>query len=571
MQANNADDNNSDIFRENFPNICSTIKTSVSKCCSVKTLKRRIPIVQWLPKYSKSFLFYDIVAGLSVALTLIPQGISYGIVAGLLPQYGLYSSFMGCFIYTIFGSSKDVSVGPTAIMSLMINPFVTKFNVDFAILCFATITAFTTAAAFIIGSGQIRPLLGIKSGSSNDFIKTWTSVFLHLDEIRYTDTLLGLFSLALLILMKKPKCFSRWPVFSKYISISRNAIVVILGMIIAYAFDLNDKEPFRLTGSVTECLSPFQLPPFRTEVNGKKYTFVEMLTEFVVSLVTISLVSILEIVAIAKAFSKEKPVHASQEMLTLGLCNIGSSFFQSIPITGSFTRTAVNHNSGVKTTFGGVITGGIVLMALGFLTKTFYFIPKTTLAAVIIAAMFSMIEIHEIVEIYKTKRIDTIPLAATFLISLWLGLEFGIFAGVVVNLTIVLYKISRPKINFEVINVNNIDILIITPNQSLNFTAAEYFTSLVIKKVNQEFSSVYYILIDGTSIDNNIDVTVIKNFASLVVLMKDCEKEIFFWNWKKEPFYSIMKYKKTLFDLFKNGELMDVVKRLQNMEVNVVE
>jgi sodium-independent sulfate anion transporter 11 len=245
-----------------------------------------------------------------------------------------------------------------------------------------TIIGFTTAATFIIGSGQVRSLLGIRSGSSNDFIVAWKSVFLHLDEIRYADTLLGLLSLALLMLMKKPKCLSRWPVMIKYLSISRNAIVVILGIIIAFCFHLNDMEPFRLTGTVAEGLPAIQVPPMSTEVNGTHYKFTDMVSELGLSLVTIPLVSILEVVAIAKAFSKGKILDATQEMITLGLCNIASSFFQSIPITGSFTRTAVNHNSGVKTTLGGIVTGAIVLMALGFLTRTFYFIPKTTLAAV---------------------------------------------------------------------------------------------------------------------------------------------------------------------------------------------
>lgn len=224
--------------------------------------------------------------------------------------------------------------------------------------------------------------MGIKSGSSNEFIEAWKNVFEHLDEIRYTDTILGLLSFSLLMILKKPTFLSRWPVFSKYLSISRNAIIVIIGIIVAYAFHLNGQEPFRLTGEIAKGLPELKLPPFQTKFNGQEYTFMDMFNALGLSLVTLPLVSILESVAIAKSFSKGKIVDATQEMIALGLCNIASSFFQSIPITGSFTRTAVNHNSGVKTTFGGVITGIVVLLALGLLTGTFYFIPKTTLAAV---------------------------------------------------------------------------------------------------------------------------------------------------------------------------------------------
>jgi sodium-independent sulfate anion transporter 11 len=178
-----------------------------------------------------------------------------------------------------------------------------------------------------------------------------------------------------------------------------------------------------------------------------------MVEVYGLSLITIPLVSILEIIAISKAFSKGKVVDATQQMVALGLCNIASCFFQSVPITGSFTRTAVNHNSGVKTTFGGVITGIIVLLALGLLTGTFYFIPKTTLAAVVIAAMISMIETHEILEIYRTKRMDIIPFMITFGMSLWLGLEFGIVAGVLANIVLILYMTSRPQIYYKVVKV----------------------------------------------------------------------------------------------------------------------
>jgi sodium-independent sulfate anion transporter 11 len=346
------------------------------------------------------------VAGLSVGLTVIPQGIAYAVVAGLDPQYGLYSAFMGCFVYTIFGSCKDITIGPTAIMSLMIYSAVATLNVDFAILgtflsgiviflfgvsnlgfliqfiSMPTIIGFTTAATVTIGSGQVKPLLGIKSGHSNEFVEAWRNVFEHLDEVRYSDTIFGLFSFALLMLMKKPTCLSRWPTFAKYLSISRNAIVVIMGIIVAYGFHLNNQDPFLLTGKVVQGLPEFRVPPMQAEFNDKHYNFIDMARALGLSLITLPLVSILESVAIAKAFSKGKIVDATQEMIALGLCNIASSFFQSIPITGSFTRTAVNHNSGVKTTFGGVITGIVVLLALGLLTGTFYFIPKTTLAAV---------------------------------------------------------------------------------------------------------------------------------------------------------------------------------------------
>ncbi|KAG5673064.1 hypothetical protein PVAND_003139 [Polypedilum vanderplanki] len=586
--AQNQPDNDSDLYRETFPNICDSISKSSKNCCSEKTLRRRFPIIQWLPNYNTSLMIQDTVAGLSVGLTVIPQGIAYAVVAGLPPQYGLYSSFMGCLVYTIFGSCKDITIGPTAIMSLMIYSAVVHLSVDFAILgtflsgwiiflfgvlnlgfliqfiSMPTIIGFTTAATVTIGSGQVKPLLGIKSGSSNEFMESWINVFEHLNEIRITDTVFGLLSFILLMLMKKPTYLSRWPTFSKYLSISRNAIIVILGIIVAYLFHLSGQDPFRLTGSVAEGLPQMKLPPMQTEFKGQHYSFLDMVNALGLSLLTLPLVSILESVAIAKAFSKGKIVDATQEMIALGLCNIASSFFQSIPITGSFTRTAVNHNSGVKTTFGGVITAITVLLALGLLTKTFYFIPKTTLAAVIIAAMVSMIEIHEIIEIYKTKRVDIIPFLVTFLISLWLGLEFGILAGVVINIFMTLYTTSRPTIDYETEKIDGIDILIVTPDQNINYSSAEYFKSAVIKKVTTEYSNITTIIINGVALNKNVDVTAVKNISSLVEELKICDKQVYLWNFKKVTFHTIMRHKREFYDIFKFGsELSDVVAHLQ--------
>lgn len=511
----------------------------------------------------------------------------------------------------MFGSCKDITIGPTAIMALMIHSAVVNLNVDFAILgtflsgCVVfmlgflnlgflvqfisapTIAAFISAATIIIGSGQVKPLLGIKSGSSSEFIDSWINVFKHLDEIRMSDAALGLFSLGVLLAMKNLGRIKIWPKFFKYLSISRNAIVVIMGIAVAYIFYVNGSEPFRLTGDIKQGFPPFGPPPFSTEFNGKHYNFREMFNALGLSLITMPLVSILESVAIAKAFSKGKVIDATQEMIALGLCNVAASFASSIPITGSFTRTAINNSSGVKTQFGGCFTGALVLLALGFLTGTFYFIPKTVLAAVIIAAMISMIEIHDIIEIYRTKRSDSIPFVATFLFSLLFGLEYGILVGIGINILFTLYATSRPKIDFDAEKINEQEVLIVAPDQSLIYSAAEHFKSAIIKKSTEEYPNASFIIINGASI-SFIDSTVAKVSSRIIFFLSKCEainnflsqilaslvadlavnnKKIYFWNWQREAFHVVMRYNRQYFELFKHSDnLTDLMIQIKQSE-----
>ncbi|XP_012526605.1 sodium-independent sulfate anion transporter [Monomorium pharaonis] len=557
-------------FGEMTP-LLSRPSVTLSQSCNLKgLLLRRIPILAWLPLYSWSKLLQDALAGLTVGLTAIPQGIAYAIVAGLPAQYGLYSSFMGCFVYLVFGGSKDVTVGPTAIMALMVQKYVTGLGEDFAVLmCFLSgaiitimgvlhlgflvdfismpvICGFSNAAAIIIATSQLSTLLGIK-GRSDSFVDAISKVINHINETQPWDPVLGVCSMIVLVLLKNlpgKKLGTPFEKFMWLISLGRNAIVVMVGILLAYILFSHGIQPFQITGNITKGLPPFSLPPF-TIVNGNHtYTFAEAVNEIGISILSIPLIAILESIAIAKAFAKGKTLDANQEMLALGLCNICGSFVRSMPVTGSFTRTAVNNASGVKTPMGGVITGGLVLLACGLLTSTFEYIPKATLAAVIIIAMFYMFEARIFIVLWRTKKIDLVPLIVTLLCCLAFGLEYGMIAGIAVNLILLLYFAARPGLLIEERIVDGLTVLFVSPKQSLSFPAAEYLRERVMSWCDKRPTSLPVVM-EGRHV-LRIDATVAKNLALLLSDLAARDQKIIFWNWCENARRTLISYDPSL-------------------------
>ncbi|KAH9645242.1 hypothetical protein HF086_012120 [Spodoptera exigua] len=194
-----------------------------------------------------------------------------------------------------------------------------------------------------------------------------------------------------------------------------------------------------VAGEVKPGLPELSAPPFSATVGNHTYTFSEMASTLGSAIFVVPLLSILENIALAKVFSEGKYVDATQEMVALGVCNVVSSLVHSMPVSGALSRGAVNHASGVATTAGGLYTGALVLLSLQYFTPYFYYIPKASLAAVIIAAVVFMMELHVFKPIWRTKKLDLIPAVVTFVTCLMLRLELGIVIGIAVNLVFLLY------------------------------------------------------------------------------------------------------------------------------------
>nr|CAD7202873.1 unnamed protein product [Timema douglasi] len=339
-------------------------------------------------------------------------------------DYGLYSSFMACFVYTIFGSCKDSPVGPTAIAAILTRENLHGLGPEFAVLmCFLcgcvvmlmgilqlgflidfisgpVSVGFTSAAAIIIATTQIKDLLGLSFPGSKFLDKAKDIPVGPADTNKRTT-------------LQKVLGQMLW-----LISTGRNILVVVVCAVMAYTFKLHDVEPFLLTGYVKPGLPPFQPPPFTATVGNTTYSFLDMTSSLGSALFVVPLLAILENVALAKVFydsllclhflvlsnaADGRAIDATQEMLAIGACNILSSFVSSMPVSGALSRGAVNHASGVATTFGGIYTGILVILSLYLFTPYFAYIPKASLAAVIVAAVVFMVEFHVVKPMWRTK------------------------------------------------------------------------------------------------------------------------------------------------------------------------
>ncbi|XP_063473405.1 sodium-independent sulfate anion transporter isoform X2 [Symphalangus syndactylus] len=342
-------------------------------CCSPAAVQRRLPILAWLPSYSLQWLKMDFVAGLSVGLTAIPQALAYAEVAGLPPQYGLYSAFMGCFVYFFLGTSRDVTLGPTAIMSLLVS-FYTFHEPAYAVLlaflsgCIQlamgvlrlgflldfiscpVIKGFTSAAAVTIGFGQIKNLLGLQNIPRQFFLQVYHT-FLRIAETRVGDAILGLVCMLLLLVLKlmrdhMPPIHPEMPPGVRLshglvwaATTARNALVVSFAALVAYSFEVTGYQPFILTGETAEGLPPVRIPPFSVTTANGTISFTEMVQDMGAGLAVVPLMGLLESIAVAKAFEM-RFCHVAQAGLEL----LGSSDPPALA-SQSAAITAVSHRT----------------------------------------------------------------------------------------------------------------------------------------------------------------------------------------------------------------------------------
>jgi len=519
-------------------------------------LKSFLPILDWLPNYNKKWLKGDISAGLTVGVMLIPQGMAYASIAGLPAVYGLYASIIPIIIYAIFGTSRQLAVGPVAMVSLLTATAIGSFQglsiteyISYAILLallvgliqfllglfrlgflvnflsHPVVSGFTSAAALIIGLSQLKHLLGVdipRSHHVHDIILNAVEKF---NEINVIALSLGLFGILIIIASKR---------INK--SLPGQLFAVVFGILAVSLFGLGKGEnAVSIVKDIPSSLPKFSIPVFDLKI-------IELLIPMAL---TIALISFMESIAVAKAIQtkhRDYKVVPNQELISLGLANIVGSFFQSYPTTGGFSRTAVNDQAGAKTGLASVISAVLIIITLLFLTPLFYNLPKAILASIIMVAVFGLINYKEAIHLYKSNITDFWMLISTFVATLALGIEIGIGVGVVLSLALVLLRTTRPHTavlaripnthfyrnitRFENLEEKE-DVLIYRFDAQLFFANIEFFKDRLYDYERLKEDKLKALIIDGESI-NNVDSTAIHAFEEIVSDFNSRNIEVYF-------------------------------------------
>lgn len=517
-----------------------------------KKIKSVFPILNTFGDYNSRTFKGDLTAGITVGIMLIPQGMAYAVLAGMPPVYGLYASIVPLLIYAVFGTSRQLAVGPVAMVSLLVIAGVGEiaevgsdrfiqlailtalgvglvqllmgiFRMGFLVnfLSHPVLSGFTSAAAIIIGASQIKNLLGLDLPRTNYVHDILIGLGNKLSQIDPATTAIGIGSIAAIILIRKWKRTFPSALF-----------VVITGTLITAGLNLS-RVGVDIVGEV-----PKGLPTF--DMGFVNVTDLRILLPIIL---VISLVSYMESIAVAKAIANKHgyKVDANKELVGLGFANIGGSFFQSFPTTGGFSRTAVNDQSGANTTIASAISAMIIGLTVLFLTPLFYYLPDAVLAAIIMVAVAGLFDYREMVHLWKTDKRDLSMMMVTFIATLTLGIEEGIGIGVIISLALVIYSSSKPHSAElgrlgETKTFRNIDrykdavitddVIIYRFDAPLYFANVEHFKETINQKIKKSGENLKLVILDASAI-NSIDSTGVYTLEELIYELKERRIEFY--------------------------------------------
>lgn len=521
-----------------------------------------MPIINRLGSYQRSEFNGDLLAGIIVAIMLIPQAMAYAMLAGLPPEIGLYASILPLIIYSLFGSSNFLSVGPVAITSLMVASTIAEINANGFVggavvvgimlalisglillmmglarlgflvnfISHPVIIGFISAAAILIAFSQIKHVLGVVVPYDVSTLGILLYAIRNSDFINFITLAIGLCAIALLVVADKPleKLLLSIGVNNKVVAIMCKLgpiVVILLGAATVKIFDLDQTHSVAITGSIPSGLPNFDLSQFDFSI----------IKQLLIPAFIISLVGFVESISVAKALASKRrqKIEPNQELVALGLANVSASVTGACPVTGGFSRSAVNYSAGANSSLASIITAIFIAISLMFFTPWFYYLPKAVLAATIIVAIVKLIDIKGFIETWRYNKADSASLIITFFTVIALGIELGIVTGIIVSISLYLLRTSMPHIaivgrvgtseHFR--NVKHYDVtvyhdtLIIRVDESLYFANSRYLEDQLLVAVAEQKQLKNIVLI--CSAVNFIDSSAVEALHNLIAELRD--------------------------------------------------
>ena len=437
---------------------------------ALASLLPSLPVLDWGRRYDRATLASDLVAALIVTIMLIPQSLAYALLAGLPPEVGLYASVAPLLLYAIFGTSRVLAVGPVAVVSLMTaaaigehaaagTPAYWAVAITLAFLSGAmllamgllrlgflanflsppVISGFISASGLLIAASQFKTLMGVKAEGRN-FVELVHALMLQASNTHGLTLAVGVLTTAFLfwvrrglkpLLMRAGLNARLADVLAKAGPVAAIAVTTVL----AWALDWH-AQGLKIVGNVPQGLPPLTLPLWD----------MGLWQSLAVPALLISVVGFVESVSVGQtlAAKRRQRIEPDQELVALGASNLSAAFTGGFPVTGGFARSVVNFDAGAQTPAAGVYTAlGITLASL-FLTPALYYLPQATLAATIIVAVLSLVDMGILKRTWAYSRTDFLAVLATLLLTLAQGVEIGLMVGVAVSLALFLYRTSRP-------------------------------------------------------------------------------------------------------------------------------
>jgi SulP family sulfate permease len=525
----------------------------------IEHLSRYVPVLDWGRTYDRNALSNDMIAAVIVTIMLIPQSLAYALLAGLPPEAGIYASIAPIILYAIFGTSKALAVGPVAVVSLLtasaIGQVAEQGTAGYAVaaltlaflsggflvlmgvfrlgflanfLSHPVIAGFITASGILIATSQLKHILGV-SASGHTLPEMLGSIFAHLSQINWITVVLGVTATGFLFWVRKNlkptlKRLGASALLADILTKAGPVAAVVATTLAVWGFGL-DTQGVKIVGAVPQSLPPLTLPGFSPDILGA----------LLVPAILISVIGFVESVSVAQtlAAKKRQRINPDQELIGLGAANLGAAFTGGYPVTGGFSRSVVNFDAGAETPAAGIFTAiGLAIAAMA-LTPLVYYLPNATLAATIIVAVLSLVDLSILKKTWAYSRGDFAAVAATIFLTLMLGVEIGVASGVAISVLLHLYKTSRPHVaevglvpgtqHFRNIHRHSVEtdpaLVSLRVDESLYFVNARFLEDLIQKRVTNGCAVRNVVLI--FSAVNEVDYSALESLEAINHRLKD--------------------------------------------------